>query len=158
MNQFYSLKQAMELSLASFHFSNAEHKESNSHAKVSYAWEGKTILVAEDEEFNYLYLKEILEPTMVTVLWAMDGQLAVELCRKVHFDAILMDIKMPRMNGLEATKQIRSFNREVPVIAQTAYTLVDDQEKCMKAGCSCYLAKPISSKVLLSILDEYFKK
>ena len=158
MNHFYTLKQAMGLSLTSFHFSDAGHKESRTNAKVSYVWEGKTILVAEDEDFNYLYLKEILESTMVTIMRAIDGQRAVELCRMVHFDAILMDIKMPIMNGLEATKQIRTFNREVPVIAQTAYTLVDDQEKCMKAGCSYYLAKPISSKVLLSLLDEYLRK
>lgn len=148
----------MELSLMAFHYSDTGHKENNSHAKAHYVWEGKTILVAEDEEFNFLYLKEILEPTLATVMRAIDGQHAVELCRMVHFDAILMDIKMPRMNGLEATRQIRSFNQEIPVIAQTAYTLVDDQEKCMKAGCSCYLAKPINSKVLLSLLDEYMRK
>ena len=124
--------------------------------KKVFDWHDKTILIAEDEEFNFLYLREILVPTKATILRAMDGEMAVQICQTSSVDLVLMDIKMPKMNGLEATKNIRSFNLQIPVIAQTAYAMVEDSEKCLGAGCTDYLTKPISSKVLLNLIDQYF--
>lgn len=125
--------------------------------KKTYNWEGKTVLIAEDEEFNFLYLREILAPTKVRVIRALDGEMAVNICQTEKIDIVLMDIKMPRMNGLEATKLIRTFNEGLPVIAQTAYAMVEDSEKCLGAGCTHYLTKPISSKVLLGLVEQYLK-
>jgi two-component system, cell cycle response regulator DivK len=125
--------------------------------KKTFDWHDKIILIAEDEEFNFLYLREILGPTKATILRAMDGEMAVQICQSSPIDLVLMDIKMPRMNGLEATKSIRSFNIHLPVIAQTAYAMVEDSEKCLGAGCTDYLTKPISSKVLLALLDQYLR-
>jgi two-component system, cell cycle response regulator DivK len=126
--------------------------------KKNFNWPDKTILIAEDEEFNFLYLREILGPTKATIMRAMDGETAVQICQSSHVDLVLMDIKMPRMNGLEATRNIRSFNLHIPVIAQTAYAMVEDSEKCISAGCTDYLTKPISSKVLLVLLDQYLRE
>jgi len=123
--------------------------------KKVFDWQNRTILIAEDEEFNFLYLREILAPTRVNIVRAIDGEMAVQICKDSSVDLVLMDIKMPKMNGLEATKIIRSFNMQIPVIAQTAYAMVEDIEKCLSAGCTEYLTKPISSKVLLNLIDQY---
>ena len=123
--------------------------------KKVFDWQNRTILIAEDEEFNFLYLREILAPTRVNIVRAIDGEMAVQICKDSSVDLVLMDIKMPKMNGLEATKIIRSFNIQIPVIAQTAYAMVEDIEKCLSAGCTEYLTKPISSKVLLNLIDQY---
>jgi two-component system, cell cycle response regulator DivK len=137
--------------------SNSSHKKQaeNNAGKPVYNWQGKTILIAEDEEFNFLYLKEILMVTRATLLRALDGEMAVEICQGSEVDLVLMDVKMPRMNGLDATRRIREFNTTLPVIAQTAYAMVEDDEKCLAAGCTEYLTKPINSKVLLSVIDKY---
>jgi len=126
-------------------------------AKKVFDWHNKTILIAEDEEFNFLYLREILGPTKAVILRAMDGEMAVQICLSSSVDLVLMDIKMPRMNGLDATKNIRSFNLRIPVIAQTAFALIEDSEKCFAAGCTDYLTKPISSESLLSMVDKYLE-
>jgi two-component system, cell cycle response regulator DivK len=131
------------------------NNSSKKSGKPVYNWEGKTILIAEDEEFNFLYLKEILAVTKATLLRALDGEMAVEICRGSSVDLVLMDIKMPRMNGLDATRHIREFDAALPVIAQTAYAMVEDDEKCLGAGCTEYLTKPININVLLSIIDKY---
>ena len=123
--------------------------------KKVFDWHNKTILIAEDEEFNFLYLREILGPTKVKIIRALDGEMAVQICQDSSVDLVLMDIKMPKMNGLDATRKIRSFNLQIPVIAQTAYAMVEDIEKCLGAGCTEYLTKPISSKVLLNMIDQY---
>jgi two-component system cell cycle response regulator DivK len=123
--------------------------------KKVFDWHDKTILIAEDEEFNFLYLREILVPTKANILRAMDGEMAVQICQNSPVDLVLMDIKMPRMNGIEATRTIRNFNLHLPVIAQTGYAMVEDSEKCIGAGCTEYLTKPISSKVLLTLIDRY---
>ena len=123
--------------------------------KKVYDWHDKTILIAEDEEFNFLYLREILGPTKATIMRATDGVMAVQICQSSVIDLVLMDIKMPGMSGIEATKTRRSFNIQIPVMAQTAYAMVEDSEKCLGAGCTDYLTKPISSKVLLDLLDRY---
>jgi CheY-like chemotaxis protein len=127
-------------------------------AKKVFDWHTKTILIAEDEEFNFLYLREILGPTKAVILRAMDGEMAVQICMSSSVDLVLMDIKMPRMNGLDATKNIRSFNLKIPVIAQTAFALIEDSEKCFAAGCTDYLTKPISNDLLLSIIDKYLEQ
>jgi two-component system cell cycle response regulator DivK len=141
--------------------SSSDSDSSDSHAlmdKKVFDWHDKTILIAEDEEFNFLYLREILVPTKANILRAIDGEMAVQICQNLSVDLVLMDIKMPRMNGIEAIRNIRNFNMQLPVIAQTAYAMIEDSEKCIGAGCNDYLTKPISSKVLLSLINHYLGK
>jgi len=116
----------------------------------------KTILVAEDDDPSYQYLEVILKQKNIRLIRAKNGKEAIQFL-KLHpeISLILMDIKMPEMDGLEATREIRKFNKTIPVIAQTAYALSGDEEKSFKAGCTNYITKPIKSSELSKLLDQY---
>lgn len=114
----------------------------------------KKILVAEDVESNFILLKNLIGKDY-TLLWAKDGFEAVEMYKQYHPDLILMDIKMPRMNGLEATHIIRSYSKEIPIIALTAYAFDADKELALEAGCNDFVTKPISDKALRRALDKH---
>ena len=114
----------------------------------------KRILVAEDVESNFILLKNLIGKEY-TLLWAKDGFEAVEMYKQYHPDLILMDIKMPRMDGLEATHIIRSYSKEIPIIALTAYAFEADKELALEAGCNDFVTKPISEKILKKVLEKY---
>ena len=116
------------------------------------------ILIAEDVESNYLYLNAVLSKINAQILWAKNGQEAVDLFRKQkNVDLILMDLQMPEMNGYEATQIIKAEDPSIPIIAQTAFAMSDDREKAIEAGCDDYLAKPIKSKDLLNLVEKYIQ-
>lgn len=121
----------------------------------TYKWQGKTILIAEDEEINYMLLFEALNRTGAKILHAEDGDQAVELIRNTNVDIILMDIKMPQSNGYEATREIKRINSTIPIIAQTAYALAGEKEQIIDAGCDDYIAKPIKINALLLIIEKH---
>ncbi|WP_223441223.1 response regulator [Polaribacter litorisediminis] len=113
------------------------------------------ILIAEDDYVSYLYISTILKNIAKELIHAKTGIETIELCKKhPDIDVILMDIKMPILNGYEATKKIREFNKDVTIIAQTAYALSGDNEKAIDAGCSDYITKPINKEILLQKLDK----
>ncbi|OQX81417.1 MAG: hypothetical protein B6D64_01990, partial [Bacteroidetes bacterium 4484_276] len=113
------------------------------------------VLVAEDDEANVMYLSMVLDDLCKEILYAKTGVEAVELCRNnPDIDLILMDVRMPEMDGLEAARQIREFNLNVGIVAQTAYALSGDREKSLKAGCNNYISKPIKTHVLIEIINE----
>jgi signal transduction histidine kinase len=119
----------------------------------------ETILVAEDDNINFLLLKKILEIKKYTVLRAVNGQEAVDICREnsdIH--VVFMDIKMPVLNGFEAFKIIHSFNPNLPVIAQTAYSSGEDYEKIMQLGFSGYISKPLDKSKIYELIDTIFQK
>ncbi|NOU16949.1 MAG: PAS domain-containing protein [Bacteroidales bacterium] len=119
-------------------------------------WRNKVILIAEDEEVNYIFIKEILSLTGAIILWAKDGSQAVDLVNKIKkIDLVLMDIKMPVMNGYAASMEIRQINPKLPIIAQTAYAFIEDRQKAEAAGCNDYLTKPINKNELYTILEKY---
>lgn len=109
------------------------------------------ILIAEDNDSNYLLVRHILKDYNLTR--ALDGADAVWKARNESFDLILMDMKMPVMGGLEATRRIREFNAKVPIIALTANTFDSDKGSAIEAGCNAFLAKPLSKKQLLEIFS-----
>lgn len=121
-----------------------------------------TILVAEDEEVNYLFIEIVLMDKIklpCTILHAKNGQEAVDFCKNnTAINLVLMDIKMPVLNGYRATEQIRKFNTTIPIIAQTAYSTPNEIEKASLAGCNDFISKPISKKTLLEIIDKYLLK
>ena len=120
---------------------------------------GLKILIAEDDETSEKLITIIVNKLINEVIKASTGNAAVEICRKnPEIDLILMDIQMPDMNGYEATRQIRQFNNDVVIIAQTAFGLSGDREKAIEAGCNDYIAKPINKAELLSLVQKYFKK
>ena len=114
------------------------------------------ILIVEDDEISYSLLKRILHNISETVLHAITGVEAVEACRNnPDIDLVLMDVRMPQMNGLEATQQIRQFNKDVIIIAQTAHAFADDSEKAIEAGCNDYISKPIDRNLLKELILKY---
>ncbi|MBU8893556.1 MAG: PAS domain-containing protein [Bacteroidales bacterium] len=119
-------------------------------------WESNTILIAEDEESNYRVLQMALRRTNVNILRAKNGQQAVDICKaNKKINLVLMDIKMPELNGIEAAKEIKQIRPELPIIAQTAYAMAEDIEITLAAGCCDYLSKPIKTKKLISTLNKY---
>lgn len=119
-------------------------------------WEDKTILIAEDEETNYLFIKAALRKTGVHLIWVQNGELAVDQCmNNPDISLVLMDMKMPIMNGFEATKAIRmKLENHIPIIAQTAFAMAGEREKTIEVGCDGYLSKPIKPKELLSVISQ----
>jgi PAS domain S-box-containing protein len=116
-----------------------------------------SILVAEDDEINFFYLKALLKQnTSAEIIHASNGKVALEkYLQNPDISLILMDIKMPVMDGLEATRQIKAINRSVPIIAITAYAMPGDENRITEAGCDYYLVKPINKKLLLDKIAEY---
>lgn len=116
----------------------------------------KIILVAEDEESNYELLYAIL-CEQYNIVWAQDGKQAVNLYRKLNPDMILMDMKMPKMDGIEATRAIREFDTDIPIIAITAYAFEKDRIEAINAGCNDFMAKPISPDELRKKIEKLLK-
>jgi PAS domain S-box-containing protein len=120
---------------------------------------GINILIAEDDEPSYMYLNILLAPYAKHVIRAKNGKEAVEMFEaNPDIDLILMDIKMPVMDGYEATSKIRTLNTSVIIIAQTAYAFSDDREKIIKSGCNDYLPKPVREDKIAELIAKYFKK
>jgi PAS domain S-box-containing protein len=117
-----------------------------------------TILIVEDEEINFLYLDTLLEihDSNLKSLHARNGQEAVKICQEnSKIDIVLMDLKMPIMNGFEATKQIKEISPDLPIIAQTAYSTKEEKEQAFLAGCDDFISKPIKKRILFDIIDKY---
>jgi two-component system cell cycle response regulator DivK len=115
------------------------------------------VLIAEDVESNFLYLKAVLSKLNATIFWAKNGIEAVELCENNAIDLVFMDLQMPEMNGYEATELLKKKFPTLPIVAQTAFAMSDDREKALDAGCDDYLAKPIKSKDLLAVVEKFIK-
>ena len=116
----------------------------------------KTILVAEDVESNFLLLKALLGKTY-NLLHAYNGSEAVEMFDNNQPDLILMDVKMPVMDGLEATRIIRQKSTEIPIIALTAFAFDQDRIRVMEAGFNDFLTKPLSPPLLKETIIKYLK-
>ena len=117
----------------------------------------KTVLLVEDHKYNLIVLKKMLEQSGMTVITAVNGKEAVDICREnKEIDLILMDLKMPVMDGYSAMVEIRKIRPMIKIIAETAYALAGDDRKILAAGFDDYLAKPISRESLENILKKHF--
>ena len=121
-----------------------------------YHWNNRVVLITEDEEVNFFYLKTLLKKTKARILRAKNGKEAVDIIAeyKGGVDLILMDINMPVMDGYEAMRIIKSKHPDLPIIAQTAYTLNNDRHKCLKAGFNDYIAKPVNRVALFRMVND----
>lgn len=127
-----------------------ELKDSN------YLWEGKTVLIVEDNETSNIYFEAALRKTNAKLIWAKNGLDAVELVKNSkHIDLILMDINMPKMDGIEATRIIKETNPEIIIVVQTAFILSGEERMCQEAGCDEFITKPIRLKYLLDTINRY---
>ena len=132
-----------------------ETTENNIYPQIS----GLKILIVEDDKVSEILIVKDLKPFSNQILITTTGVETIEACRNnPDIDLILMDIRMPDLNGYEATRQIRQFNKEVVIIAQTAFGLSGDREKAIEAGCNDYISKPIAKDGLLTLIQKYFKK
>jgi CheY-like chemotaxis protein len=119
-------------------------------------WNDRTILIAEDEDSNFKYLEIALRKSEVNILRAKNGNEAIQLVKDhPEIDLILMDIKMPEKNGLEATREIKQINKEIPIIALTAYAMANDREMSLEAGCDDYISKPVRRNRIYSVLSNF---
>ncbi|MEX2428747.1 MAG: PAS domain S-box protein, partial [Bacteroidales bacterium] len=117
----------------------------------------KTLLIAEDEDSNFMLLEELLSEKGIDIMRAANGVEAVELCKSSpNIDLVLMDLKMPVMDGYEATTRIKEFRPDLCIIAQTAYSTEVDRNKALAGGCSDFISKPINKELLLSTINEQF--
>ena len=137
-----------------------KHAESYPFLKIvreTLKWNEKTILIVEDNHANWEFFKAVLSKTGATLVRAATGQDALDYVKSNDLlDLILMDIQMPDINGYEATKKIKQWRQNLPIIAQTAYAMPHDRERSLAAGCDDYLPKPIQPEDLLSIIKKYF--
>jgi PAS domain S-box-containing protein len=125
-------------------------------AEVEYNWQGKTLLIVEDDLNSFKFIRELLRKTHVEVLHAGNGRNAVEMVRQNdHIDLVVMDIQLPEMDGIEATRLIKKIRNQLPVIAQTAYAMAGDREKMKNAGCDDYVAKPLDFKKVLAAINHH---
>jgi CheY-like chemotaxis protein len=119
-------------------------------------WNEKTILIVEDEVNSFAYLEVLLSASAIKTIHAWDGKEAVEMIKENHgISLVLMDMKMPVMDGYEATALIKKIRPELPVIAQTAFALSHDKEKSLLAGCDNYISKPIQKNDFFELLAGY---
>ena len=116
---------------------------------------GPTVLVVEDEDTNFKLLEVYLREMNIRITHARNGLEALDLVHKNQYDLVLMDIQMPLMNGLDATRKIREFNLDIPVIAITAYAFENERIQAMDAGCNAHFSKPIKKEVLLKAISEF---
>ena len=126
---------------------------------------GVRVLVAEDNELNWEILDELLSDVGMALEWAENGQVCVEKLRRSspgEYQVILMDLRMPVLNGFEATKAIRTMEREdagrIPIIAISADAFPDDVEKCLACGMNAHCAKPVDIDKLLILIDKFLRK
>lgn len=138
-----------------FKIKDKPNKDNIDEKALQINWKNKKILIAEDDITNYQFLEAILSDTQAQLIHVEDGKQAVEIFKTIpNIDIILMDIKMPEKSGYEAVKEIKKI-RNVPIIAQTAYSMQDDKNKCLKAGCDDYISKPIDIRTLIQKINIF---
>lgn len=122
-------------------------------------WTGKKILIVEDVETNMLFFKAALSQTGATLLWASDGIESINMCQNdPDISLVLMDLRMPNLDGFKATEAIKSFRPNLPVIAQTTYTEDVDTDRLYEVGCDDYLPKPIRFDDLLNSIGKLINR
>lgn len=126
--------------------------------KPVFRFPGKTILVVEDDVFNTTYIEEILSDSELKIVHAEFGNVAVQLATSQAFDLVLMDIRLPDIDGYEATRLIKQQKPDLSIIAQTAFAAQDDKQKALDAGCIDYISKPIDPELLLVLIDKHISK
>lgn len=122
----------------------------------TYNWEDKQVLVAEDVETNFLLVQAILKKTKINITWVVNGKGVFEhLEAGLKPDLLLLDIRMPEMDGYEVIEKLKAEDYEIPVIALTAYAMREDEEKIRQYGFNAHVAKPIKSKLLMDTMATY---
>ena len=134
----------------------SEEDKAISKKKGNFDWSGKKLLIAEDEELNYKLYSEMFKPTGIELVHAENGRVAVDLFGNgQNFDIVILDLKMPEMDGVQAFKHIKKINKEVPVFAITAFAMEEEKQEIEAMGFNKYFAKPVNKEELFSTLNEF---
>ena len=134
----------------------AKDLENTAHKKV-FNFKGKKVLMVEDNQINVMVGKQILEKVNLNISVAYDGLQAVNMVKEQHFDIILMDIQMPVMDGYEASKEIRKFNKYIPILALSASVFMEVKNKIKDCGMNGFIFKPFKPEDLLNRIEEAIK-
>ena len=117
---------------------------------------GKTILIAEDDELSRYFFEKALKKTRANLFFVSDGMEALRMIEEnAEIDLVIMDIRLPKMDGIEATLKIKALNPELPVVIETAYAMDTMRDEALKSGCDEFITKPIRIETLLSILKKH---
>jgi PAS domain S-box-containing protein len=131
---------------------------SNEPVNIQANWSNKICLLVDDNKDVLLYLNRVLSDTGIKTLTARSGTEALEIVKNTPIiDVVLLDMQMPEMNGIEATKEIRKIRKDIPIIAQTAFIFEDDKDIILEAGCDACLIKPIRKDHLLTVMSSFLK-
>lgn len=114
------------------------------------------VLIVEDDDMNFIYLKQIFKIIGCELTRVKTGQMAIESCKNAEFDIIMMDIQLPDINGYDVTKAIRECNSDVPIIAQTASKNPEDHDKAIESGCNFVIVKPFKIDDIRNLLQKLF--
>jgi CheY-like chemotaxis protein len=126
--------------------------------KYNFDFTGKSVLVVEDTLMSFKLISAVLSQVNATVTHATNGRKAIELCSgDQHFDVVVMDIQMPEVNGIEATREIKKLRPSLPVIAATANTFDDEEAACRDAGCDGFITKPLQFRKLFRVMQSLFE-
>ena len=117
-----------------------------------------SVLIIDDDAASAMYLTEVLSEVRIQTAACENGLQALDYLKNNSVDLVLMDLKMPGMDGYETTQKIKELYGDLPVIAQTAFALQGDKEKAFDAGCNDYITKPIKMNVLMSTIEKYYSK
>lgn len=121
--------------------------------------DGANVLVAEDDDINFFFIHEMLSEFDVNIIRAISGDEAVEIVKSTpEIDIVLMDIRMPGLDGYQATKEVKSIRPDLPIIAQTAYAFSADKERALEVGCDDYISKPLDRKKLIALMSKYLER
>lgn len=123
---------------------------------MDYNFISKTILIVEDEEVCRFFFEKALKKTQANLFFVKDGIEAINMIKKnTEIDLVLMDIRLPGMNGIEATSKIKEINPEMPIIIQSAYGMNSTKDEAIKSGCNDFITKPINIQTLFSLLQKH---
>lgn len=125
--------------------------------KYDFDFSGRRILVVEDTLMSFKLIEAVLSRVGAGVVHADDGQKAIDICNDgIHFDAVIMDLQMPGVNGIDATREIKKLRPGLPVIIATANSFDDEEAECRDAGCDSFIIKPLQFKKLFELLQSFF--
>lgn len=125
--------------------------------KFDFDFTGKSVLVVEDTMMSFKLFSAVLSQVNASVTHASNGRKAIDLCSgDLHFDLVVMDLQMPEVNGIEATRAIKKIRPKLPIIAATANTFDDEEAACLAAGCEGYITKPLKFNQLFELMQALF--
>ncbi len=127
--------------------------------KYDFDFSEKMVLVVEDNAISYKLLAAVLKQVKASVVHASNGRMAIDLCNTdKHFDLVFMDMQMPEVDGLEATRRIKEMRPWLPVVATTANTYDENAEACREAGCDAFLTKPLQFRKMFELMQSFFDR